>query len=701
MKLKLNPSILFITCFSLYANSSILAQEIDKEILEPTEIYITGALTPLGLDRMGKPVSIITQKELQERAEPTIGEMLSSQPGVSSSYFGPGASRPIIRGQSKQRVRVIENGLENGDVSSVSEDHAVSVDPLSLQRVDVLRGPSTLLYGSSAIGGVVNMIDDSINQDPLGKAVGGELDLRKGDSGDEEGSSAGSFNGQIGNFNWHLSGFYRETDDIEIPGFAESGRLREMEENESETQHEEAEEKGKLQNSDTQARGLKFGTTYLFDKGYIGVAFRSYDSNYGVPGGQHHHEEGGDSHEQEELGLNEEAEEQVRIDLKQSRFESRGEVQLDDSFFHAIRFGATYSDYQHRELEGDETSTKFNNKSFEGRMELMHQHAQGFEGGMGSQIRFEDFRASGEEAFVPKSETFAPALFAVEDYKLSEKLVWQLGGRYEYANVNPENLETQDFNMFSASTGLVRNLDEKNMYSLGTTISYSERAPTSTELFADGAHLATQTFEIGDAGLDKERSVGAELVLRKSEGRLTGSSSLFWQHYFDYINLTPNGEEDGGIPVFLYGLDRARFWGYELEADYSLLTSIAHDLHLYGQIDYVRGENLSDSDPLPRMTPMRGKAGLKYLHDDFSAYVEGVFVAEQDRTADFELPTDSYALMNIGGSYKLPIKGQNTYEIYIRGTNLTDEDARIHNSFLKDVAPLRGRALLAGLRFNF
>ena len=257
-------------------SASVNAENTNQELPvpnEPTEIHITGALTPLGLERIGKPVSIITHKEMQERSEPTIGELLSSEPGVSSSYFGPGASRPIIRGQSKQRVRVIENGLENGDLSSLSDDHAVSVDPLSTERVDILRGPSTLLYGSSAIGGVVNMIDKSINDEYIGKPLTGEIDLRKGNPADDEETGAISLNGQAGTFNWHFSSYYRETEDIEIPGFAESKQLRDMVSME-ESAHEhdgdnkDAEQKGKLENSDTSSKGLKIGTTYLFDKGY-------------------------------------------------------------------------------------------------------------------------------------------------------------------------------------------------------------------------------------------------------------------------------------------------------------------------------------------------------------------------------------------------------------------------------------------------
>lgn len=703
--------IIALTSIPTIAESNSSSAEVSRDNSEIPEILVTGAMSPIGLERLGKPVSIITHKELQERTESTVGELLSNEPGVSSTYFGPGASRPVIRGQSKQRVRVLENGLDSGDVSDVSEDHAVSVDPLSVQRIDVLRGPSTLLYGSSAIGGVVNMIDNSIAENPIGKPITGEIDLRAGDSADEERTGGVSLNGEIESFNWHLSGFSRETENIEIPGYAESSLLRQMEEEEADVlkdednhESENDEIKGLLENSDTRTKGLKIGGSHVWDEGYVGLSLKLIDSNYGIPGGHHHHEEElhHEKHSDEDHEHEEDSEEiSPRIDMNQFKLENRGEVRLDDDFYRAVRFGFAYSKYEHKELEGDEIATQFDKDSFETRFELTHGHDDGFEGGFGTQLRYDDFKAKGEEAFVPTSKTFSPALFAIEDFKITEKLVWQVGGRYEFTSVDPEDSKEEDFHTVSASTGPVLNLDDKGEYSSGVSFSFSERAPSSTELFANGAHLATQSYEIGDSSLNKERAVGAEVIFRKNSGRLTGDLSIFWQHYFDYINLTPTGEEEEELPVFEYGIDRARFWGFEASTDFELLSRGVHGLHLYSQIDYVRGENISDSDPLPRITPLRGKVGVKYLYSNASIYVEGVFVDDQERLADFEIPTDSYSLLNAGISYQIPMGEQYTYELYARATNLTNEEARIHSSFLKDVAPLRGRAFFAGVRVAF
>jgi iron complex outermembrane receptor protein len=689
--MKFKKYIALVYSFSLAMPFGLYAEPSSSNDL--TELRVTGALSELGLERLGKPVSIITHDQLQERSEPTIGELLASQPGVSSSYFGPSASRPVIRGQSRQRVRILENGLDSGDVSDVSDDHAVASDPISLQRIDILRGPSTLLYGSSAIGGVVNMIDQSIAEEPVGTPLTGEVDLRKGDSADEESTGAIALNGQAGSINWHFSSFYRETDDIEIPGYAESARLRASEEEASEND----EKKGTLENSDSLSKGLKLGASHVWSDGFFGIAVRSNRSNYGIPGG-HEHEEA--SEESAPAAIEEEL---PRIDLRQNRYESRGEFRLKDEFFKAVRFGLAYSNYEHKELEGDAVGTKFEKSSLEGRIELTHRHGDGLQGGWGIQVRSEDFKAIGDEAFLPPSVTDSAALFGVEDYRLSERLVWQLGGRVEHTQIDPSQLGDRNFNLVSASTGPVANLDAAGEFTSGLTFSYNERAPTSTELFANGAHVATQTYEIGDQALTKERAFGTELVLKKNRGQVTGSTGVFWQHYLDYINLSPTGEEIDGFSAYNYSESRARLWGFEAEIDLQVSKENPLGLHLYGQLDYVNGRDLSANDYLPRITPLRGKIGAKYLFSNASVYAESIFVAPQNKTASEELSTDSYQLVNIGGAYQLNSRSSSAvrWEIYGRGTNLTNEEARVHSSFLKDVAPLRGRAFLAGVKVSF
>ena len=701
--------------------------KIDNIEREPVRILVTGSLSPQGMERVGKPIKIMNQDEIKKERGATIGETLATQPGVSSTSFAPGAGRPIIRGQNKDRVRVLENGLEIGDVSSVSDDHSVTTDPLTATRIDILRGPSTLMFGSQAIGGVVNIIDDSIAEENIGKDLTGKLDLRKGNQADDENSGAIELKGQAGSLNWYASGFYRETEDLNIPGYGESDKLHnshsleEDHDDHNEGDHNDHDEdydieedrvKGRLDNSDTRSHGVKVGLSHVWDDGFFGVAVRKNGSKYGVPGAHSHFDfdedhDDHDDHDNHDDHLHDRSSEHsdghddVRIDIDQTRYEARGGLWLKGDFFDSLKYGLAYSDYSHKELEGKNIGTEYKRDSFEGRMLLTHKHDEVLEGGIGLQINYDDLEAIGDEAFVPSTSTFSPAIFFIEDYSLSKNYILQLGGRYEYANLDPEGeLEQRSFNIFSASTGLLR-VSENKEYSTALNFTYSERAPNASELYSDGAHLATQTFEIGDIDLEKEKSFGTELVISKVKGDMRGSLTGFWQHYFDYIGLNPNGKITEGFNTFNYEETEARFWGFEAEAELDLLDYKSNLLTFYSGFDYLRGRDLDNSSNLPRMTPTRGKTGLKYSYNNFSSYVEGFFVGSQDKVADFELETDSYTLLNAGLNYKVNIDMDRSVDFYVRGTNLTDEEARVHNSFLKDQVPLRGRAVFFGLTTYF
>lgn len=642
-------------------------------------ILINGSLSPEGMERVGKPISVVDKKELRQSGATSIGDALATLPGVSSSSFGPGSSRPVIRGQSKERVRVIENGLENGDVSGVSDDHAVTSDSLTAERVDILRGPSTLLFGSQAIGGVVNIIDGSISEEPVGKDLTGSLNLNLGDSANDELSGAAVLEGQAGSINWHASVFAKDTGDIEIPGFAESSAVREAGEDEG---------RGTLENSDSESVGGKLGLSHAWDSGFFGVAVKRNESEYGIPGGH-----GGEEGEQE--GEEEEEEGPVRIDLEQTRIEARGAVHLHNEFLDSVRYGFVYSDYEHKELEGPEVGTLFERDAFEGRVLFGHHHDDVFEGGVGLQVNFDELTAVGDEAFIPSSETLSPAVFFIEDFSLSEELVFQIGGRYEYTSVNPDTSSSEDFNSFSASTGLIHTTENRE-YSAAVNLSLSQRAPNTTELFADGAHIAAQTFEIGDASLDEETSLGAEIILSKLRGPFRGSLTAFVQEFDDYINLSPLGLEEDGFPVFIYSPTDARFWGFEAEAEYDIFASEGQILTAVAGFDLVRAKDTDADRSLPRITPVRTKLGLDYTLGSLDASVESLFVESQDRVAEFELPTNSYVQLNAGVSYDIPVSEEVGLEVFLRGTNLMNDEARVHTSFLKDQAPLRGRAFFVG-----
>ncbi len=698
-----------LTLLILLVSPHLVFAESEDQESKPVDLFISGSLSPEGMVNLGKPIQVISKKELERSFEPTIGETLSSVPGVSSSYFGPSASRPIIRGQSNSRVRVLQNGLDTGDVSATSDDHSVISDPLTTERIDILRGPSTLLYGSQAIGGVVNSVDDSIAEAPIGREFTGSVLGQLGDSASDERTGAAVLKGQSGAINWHLSGFARETDNIEIPGFAESEKLREQESEEGE-EHEEEQVRDTLPSSDSLTRSFKLGSSYVSSRGFWGVAVRRYDSEYGVPGHMHT-EEHGDEHddEHEEEGDHEDEHEHedelegshgARIDMEQTRVETRGEYKLKGDFFKSIKFGGTYADYEHKELEGDHVGTIFERDVFEARTFLSHSHDDVYEGGFGMQLQYQDQNISGEEAFLPSSTDIAPALFVLEDYALSDDMSVEVGGRYEYSHIDPIDISSKHFDLFSFSSGLLWHSPEK-WYGAAFNLSYSERSPNSAELFADGVHVATQTYELGDEDIQKERSVGAELVLSKDKGSLRGSVSTFWQRYFDYINLAPTGDELEGASVYFYENTGAEFWGFEVESELDLFATGEQQFVLYTSADFVSGRNTTADTYLPRVTPLRGKLGLRHNYRSVSSYVETQLVNKQDKTAPFELPTDSYALINAGLNAEVFQRGYEKIELFVKGTNLGDEEARVHTSFLKDLAPLRGRAFFAGFRAHF
>ncbi len=714
---------LFILCFIALAVNTASAQEHtpddghsvrEHEIHKLTEIKISADPFNPSLLEYSSPASVVDKEELVKESQTTIGETLSNEPGVRSTYFGPGASRPVIRGNSGDRVRILKNGIGTLDASAISEDHAVSSSPLAANSIEILRGPETLLYGSTAVGGAVNITDNSIPEYGIGRDISGSVDLRQG-TADRETSWAALLEGQADKFNWHADAFYQDTDDIRIPGSAESDRMRAQEAEEGE-EHEEEESSGILSDSATRSSGATVGGSYVWDEGFIGLAVSSFRSRYGVPGHEHEHEheEGEeelhdeDEHEEEEHE-HEHGEEEggVRIDLEQLRVDLRGRVDNVSDLIDSVKFKLGYSDYEHDELEEDITATTFSNEGIEGRVEVLHSPTERLEGAAGFQIVSTSLEAVGEESFIPKTDSLSPAVFLFEEYHLNDYWKLQLGGRYEYVTHDAEGFSTNDFHPFSASLGTTWDPTGRNSSTLGLSISYTQRAPQVSELYADGAHLARGIFEIGDPGLDTEDSYGAELTFKQNTGVLTGAASLFVQNYDSYINLSATGDEEDGLPVYRYSDVEALFYGFELETSlhfHELLNLWQHDLDLNTQFDYVRAKETSGAeDDLPRIPPFRTIVELEYAFKrNFTAAVEGVFVAAQTKVSDFELPTDSYQLLNASLGFSPNITREHfDLTFYVRGTNLTNEEARVHSSFLKDVAPLRGRSVLFGVRSTF
>ncbi|MES2709036.1 MAG: TonB-dependent receptor [Verrucomicrobiota bacterium] len=688
------------------------------QALEP--VVVTASPLDRTLFEQAQPVSVLSGEELKQALQPTLGETLSKLPGVSSTGFAPGASRPVIRGMGDDRIRILSNGVGTVDVSNVSPDHAVTLDPLVMDSVEVVRGPAALLYGPNGVGGVVNVLDSRVPQERLepglgGLPVSGKLDSRY-DTGSDLWSGGGAVNFGLGPVVIHFDGFRRESDDMVIPGDARSERLRQREPLPS----GESEDRNRLPNSATDTQGGALGASWIWDKGFIGASYSIFDSNYGTV-----------------------AEKTVTIDLDQSRWDGRGAFYDPFAGIREINYKFGYSDYTHTEFEGPEVGTVFNIEGYDGRVEVKHQKLGPFEGAFGYQTTHSSFSALGEEAFLPPTESDTWSAFLFEE-AVTGSLRWQWGLRYDHSTVDSETYSDfgpgrdRSFDALSGSAGVVWELSDD--YNLAFNASYTQRAPTYVELLADGPHLATGAYERGDDGLDLEKSIGFDLTLRKQSGFVTGSAGLFYQHFNDYIALMPTGEdflfgEDGefeNLPIQNYRATDADFAGGELEATFHLLapaeapapasaalsgknpvgkspvtpsgtvtaTGADRSLDLELRADYVITRDLDNGGSLPRIPPFRASAALVYRYQRLTARLEGQYAAAQFRTADEELPTDSYFLINAGLNYRV-LEGPVTVDVFLRGTNLGNEEARQHTSFLKDIAPMQGRALLVGLQAGF
>jgi iron complex outermembrane receptor protein len=686
------PIFLLLTGLAGAQTNSSAASAADDIHLD--NVVVTASPLARAPDEISAPASVLAGAALTQRQQPTLGETLAGLPGVDSSYFGPGASRPVIRGLGGDRIRVLTGGVGTIDASVVSPDHAVSLDPLLIDRVEIIRGPATLLYGGGAIGGVVNVIDGRIPESLPAGPLTGRLEVR-GDNAAAERAGAAVFTGAAGRMAWRLDGFRRETDDLRIPGFAETPALL--------ADHDEEEEgppaRGRLPNSATESAGAALGLAYIGDQGHLGLAYSGFDTRYGVPGHEHHEDHG--EEEAEAAHADEEHhEENVRIDLRQRRLDVHGEWLTPTGLLRAAKIQLGFADYRHDELEGDILGTRFENKGYEGRFELLHANLGAFEGALGLQSSRSDFRAEGDEAFLPPTVTQNHALFLYEE-AVTGAVTWQLGARAERQKITAEagtGLPGRTHSLATFTGGAVWRIVPGWLFT--ASLSANERAPNAQELFADGPHAGTGAYELGDPALEPERSTGLDVGLRKRVGRVTGEVSLFLNHFDGYIFEQATGAEADGLPVFAFVQRDTELRGGEAELTIHLheTKQTATDIRFFA--DTVRATNTSDNTPLPRTTPVRYGATVDWRGGPWSIGAEWRHVENQDRTAPGETATSGYDLVNLGVSRRFNLDRSHA-ELFVRVRNLLDENARVHASFLKDIAPLPGRNLTLGLRLTF
>ncbi len=702
---KINPVAMAVAVAVTGLPVSAIAQGDEDPHHGIDQIVVTATPLSSTVENLAQPASVLLGDELAKKLSTSIGETLSQEPGLSSSYFGPVASRPVIRGQFGERVRVLVNGIDSLDASALSEDHQVTVEGLVADRIEIIRGPATLLYGSGAAGGIVNVVDTRIAEQPLDKQYTAGLALGA-DTAVGNRDAAGRLSLGTDSLVFNADYFYRSTDSIEIPGFAESQALRDLEEAEEEEhegeehEHEEEGANGIVDNTDSETKGGAGGISYISERGFVGVSFSGFDSEYGIPGHHHHHEE-------EEEGLpgeeeEEEEEEIVRIDLDQFRVDLKGEYDLDTRFFSGIRFRAGVNDYEHKELEGDEVGTKYEIDGIDTRVELRHASYGNLEGAFGLQYESIEFDAIGDEAFVPASDTDRISLFVFEELALSDTWVLQGSARYEDQEITGSTLaEDYDDGAFGASIGAIwRPLDS---FRVSANLSLTERHPNATELYADGPHIAAQRYErgsvtLGNGILEQEESTNIDVTLHGDTERVEWSITGFINSVDDYILLRPTAEEIDELQVFDFDQADVDFIGFEAEALVELFDDDSRHLHVRLFADMVEAEEDDSGAYLPRIPPMRLGVGLHGGWNQFDAGIDAIFADDQDKVAANELPTESYTLLNADVSYTFEESG---LYVFLRGSNLTDDEIRQHTSPLKDIAPLPGRSVHFGLRYEF
>ena len=671
------------------------------------EIIITA---PFARDRFSltTAASVLEGEALVRETRPTIGEMLSRQPGVSATFFGPNSSRPILRGQDAERVRVLTDGIGSFDVSNTSVDHAVAINPFLVDRVEVVRGPAALLYGSNAIGGVVNVRDRRIPREVPDEPVHVDLSGFYASAAQERGGAGAVdlpvLRGADGSaVVLHVDGSYLKTGDYRTGGFIFSRALREAAADIGGEVAEDAQARGRVDNTSARTWSIGGGMSWLAPNGgELGFAVSHMRSNYGIPNGleleeAHDEHEDGD-HDEHHEDEHAHGHEDIRLDMRQTRVDARALLPMEGAF-EALKFRFGYADYRHDEIEDDgEIGTSFFNKSFEGRLELVQRARGGWKGASGLQILSRRFEAVGEEAYIPRNQTTQLALFTLQEFDLGAARL-DMGGRWENSAVESDPLLVKRrFNTFSGSLGVSVPLGDS--FRLGVSASHAERAPSAEELFANGAHAATRTFEIGDSSFSKEISNGLEAVLR---GRGSGwrlEASAFFTRFRNFIYLSPTGDTDEGLPVFEYSQDDARFWGAELDAGVTLAQIDSTRIEVTGLVDFTRADILNGGGRVPRIPPLRLLGGLEASGGAVGGRIEVEHVTRQTRIAGFESETSGWTMVNASVNWR-PLGALNNTLIILSANNIFDVEARRHSSFLKNEAPLAGRDIRITARLSF
>ena len=637
------------------------------------DVIVTG--TPYGISQRATTIatSVVDEEVLAVAPASSLGDLLNGLPGVRSTNFSPGASRPVIRGLTGPRVQVLTNGVGLIDASSVSPDHQVAADPAESNRIEVVRGPATLAYGGSAIGGVVNVLDGRVPEQQPEGGFDGALSAQASTVDDGSSFSAHADVG-LGRFVLHVDGLKKDAGDYEIPSSPISAQL-------SDAEGIPRDGTGTLPNSFSELEAWGVGGSYIADKGFAGVSWKETDSTYGVV-----------------------AEENVFIHLEQQRFDARGEYRFDAGPFRAIRGSYGQADYTHTEFEDvGVPGTVFASDGWEARADLIQRDRGGWNGAIGVQALSRDFSAIGDEAYIPASNIEEAGVYTVQRLD-REGYGFEGGLRYDRRTLKATPLGTateveREFDNWSAS-GAVFVRPSPGLF-LGLSLARNERAPSEVELFADGLHIATAAYEVGDPTLDSEKVTTLEGTAHLDRGAFRGDLHVYASKYDGFIDARDTGSVfvDGGesFPIFEYVQTGADFRGFEAQAAYDVWTSGDRTVTFEAAADMVDAD--TDLGPAARIPPYSLTGRVRYASTPVDLSLEVRRVGEQDDTAEFELPTDGYTMVNLFGAWR-PFADRNV-TLFAEGRNLGDVEAREHASFLKDIAPLPGRNLRVGVNYRF
>lgn len=648
-------------------------------------VTVTG--NPLNATDLIAPAASLSGQELLLKRKTSLGETLDGLPGVSSSYFGPVASRPTVRGLDGDRIRILNNGGAAADASGLSFDHAVPIDPLTMERVEVLRGPGALQYGGSAIGGVVNVINNRIQPDAAFDVQGGvtgRAELRGGGSDSERAASALLETG-TDQFSLHVDAFDRHTADVRVPkdlpcdpaGSGTPSVAR------------------RLCNSASHSQGGAVGGTAYFDRGYLGASVETFKTDYGSV-----------------------AEDTVTIRMKQTRYALQAEVRGFEGVFQSVKGQWSATEYQHTEFDAGAAGTVFRNKGHELRLEARQARQGALDGVIGLQVEGNRFSADGSEAFVPYTRAASQALFVLEEIRTTWGKL-SFGARTESVQVDSLGnpllprfvVGSRSFTPNSFALGSLVNLGPAGSGWTATgNVSSTQRAPKDYELYANGPHLATGAFEVGNAKLGLERSTNVDVGLAWKQGAQYAALNVFVNQFNNFISLESTGNTvdvaDGSMPQYAFREVKARFAGLEANGSTRLLggAKAKQTLDLELKADLVRATNETTGQALPRIAPLRLGAALQWKEGPWGARVGMDHYSAQSRVPTGDRSTTAYTFWNANATYRMTV-GPTSLLWFVRLENIGNQLAYSASSVLTQTAPNRvplpGRGMRVGLQASY